>query len=578
MLLHILRHIEADQGVLAAEQGGGQGAAQLRLAHPRGAQKQEHPDGAVGLLQPHPAAADGGGYGGHRLLLPHHPAVELSLQLQQPFGLPLGDGLQGDARPLGQHRRHVLPAELPGGGALLPGLLPVQLPAEVGLRVPEHGGPLKVLHGDGLGLLPGRPLRPVGQGPEGHGHFLLHPQAGRPLVDEVDGLVRQVAVGQIPPGQLHRRVDGPVGDGQAVVLLIPAAQAPEDGLGLLRGGLRHLHRLEPPLQGGVLLDILAVLLQGGGPHHLDLPPAQGGLEDVGGVDGPLGGPGPHDVVQLVQEQDHVSRPSDLRQHLVHPLLKLPPVLGARHHGHQIQAEQPLAPQGLGHRPGGHAQGQPLRHRRLAHPRLADEGGVVLGAAGQDLDHPAHLPLPAHQGVQVPQGRQPGEIPGEPVGKAGIPALGAGPLLPAGGLGIAPGPPQPVPGGLLLFPIHHKKTSQTLKKSKPFHMPQLLFHLSFFGEDGNFQRELYLLPYQKFHIAISGRCDTIGTVQTHSAFGGVCYMARVINDTCISCGACEGSCPVGAISMGDDHMKIDAAACIDCGACEGTCPMGAIAAE
>ena len=41
------------------------------------------------------------------------------------------------------------------------------------------------------------------------------------------------------------------------------------------------------------------------------------------------------------------------------------------------------------------------------------------------------------------------------------------------------------------------------------------------------------------------------------------MARVINDTCISCGACEGSCPVGAISMGDDHMKIDAAACIDC---------------
>ena len=56
------------------------------------------------------------------------------------------------------------------------------------------------------------------------------------------------------------------------------------------------------------------------------------------------------------------------------------------------------------------------------------------------------------------------------------------------------------------------------------------------------------------------------------------MARVINDTCISCGACEGSCPVGAISMGDDHMKIDAAACIDCGACEGTCPMGAIAAE
>jgi len=36
--------------------------------------------------------------------------------------------------------------------------------------------------------------------------------------------------------------------------------------------------------------------------------------------------------------------------------------------------------------------------------------------------------------------------------------------------------------------------------------------------------------------------------------------------------------VGAISMGDDHMQIDAGACIDCGACEGTCPTGAIEAE
>ena len=53
------------------------------------------------------------------------------------------------------------------------------------------------------------------------------------------------------------------------------------------------------------------------------------------------------------------------------------------------------------------------------------------------------------------------------------------------------------------------------------------------------------------------------------------MAYVINDTCISCGACEGECPVGAISMGDDHMTIDAGACIDCGTCAGTCPVGAI---
>ena len=54
------------------------------------------------------------------------------------------------------------------------------------------------------------------------------------------------------------------------------------------------------------------------------------------------------------------------------------------------------------------------------------------------------------------------------------------------------------------------------------------------------------------------------------------MARVISDACVACGACESTCPVGAISMGDGKFEIDEAACIDCGACEGTCPVGAIA--
>lgn len=53
------------------------------------------------------------------------------------------------------------------------------------------------------------------------------------------------------------------------------------------------------------------------------------------------------------------------------------------------------------------------------------------------------------------------------------------------------------------------------------------------------------------------------------------MARTISNDCVSCGACESECPVGAIAMGSAHMEINADACIDCGACENACPMSAI---
>lgn len=56
------------------------------------------------------------------------------------------------------------------------------------------------------------------------------------------------------------------------------------------------------------------------------------------------------------------------------------------------------------------------------------------------------------------------------------------------------------------------------------------------------------------------------------------MAYIINDECISCGACAGACPVEAISEGDGKYVIDAETCIECGACADACPVGAAQAE
>ena len=59
------------------------------------------------------------------------------------------------------------------------------------------------------------------------------------------------------------------------------------------------------------------------------------------------------------------------------------------------------------------------------------------------------------------------------------------------------------------------------------------------------------------------------------------MSMRITDECIACGACEGECPVGAISEGDTQFEIDPAKCVECEGysdspqCADICPNDAI---
>ncbi len=59
------------------------------------------------------------------------------------------------------------------------------------------------------------------------------------------------------------------------------------------------------------------------------------------------------------------------------------------------------------------------------------------------------------------------------------------------------------------------------------------------------------------------------------------MSMKITDECIACGACEGECPVNAISEGDTQFEIDPDKCVECEGyasspqCVDICPNDAI---
>ena len=173
-------------------------------------------------------------------------------------------------------------------------------------------------------------------------------------------------------------------------------------------GSRDEHRLEAARQRCVLLDVLAVLIEGGGAHAVQLAARQRGLQQVGGVHRPLALPGAHQGVHLVDEQDdRALGGGDLVEHGLQPLLELAAVFRAGDQRAHVEREQLLVLQALGHVAVDDAQGEALDDGRLADAGLADQDGVVLGAARQDLDGAADLLVAADDRVELAVAGRPG---------------------------------------------------------------------------------------------------------------------------------------------------------------------------
>ena len=95
-----------------------------------------------------------------------------------------------------------------------------------------------------------------------------------------------------------------------------------------------------------------------------------------------------------------SASGDLLQDGLQALLELAAVLGAGEQGADVEADDLAVAQGLGDVAGDDPLREALDDRGLADAGLADQDGVVLGAAGEDLDDAADLVVAADDRVEL----------------------------------------------------------------------------------------------------------------------------------------------------------------------------------
>ncbi len=221
------------------------------------------------------------------------------------------------------------------------------------------------------------------------------------LVDQVDRLVGQEAVGDVALREGRRGDDRRVGDADAVVLLVAPLEPAQDRDRVVDVGLADQHRLEAPLQRRVLLDVLAVLVERGRADRAQLAAGQHRLQQVGGVDRAFGGTGADDRVQLVEEEDDLAlRLLHLGQHRFQPLLELAAVFGAGQQRADVERDHAAVAQALGHVAVDDPLRQALDDRGLADTGIADQHRVVLGPPGEHLDHAADLLVAADHRVEL----------------------------------------------------------------------------------------------------------------------------------------------------------------------------------
>ena len=122
--------------------------------------------------------------------------------------------------------------------------------------------------------------------------------------------------------------------------LVPLAQAAQDADRVLDRRLADEHRLKAALERGVLLDVLAILVERRRADGVQFAAREHRLQHVGGVHRSFGRAGADDRVQLVDEEDDLAfGVGDFLQHGFQALFEFAAILRARDRARPCRARR-----------------------------------------------------------------------------------------------------------------------------------------------------------------------------------------------------------------------------------------------
>ncbi len=119
------------------------------------------------------------------------------------------------------------------------------------------------------------------------------------------------------------------------MLLVERPHTPKDQDRILDRRLRNLDRLEPALECGVPLDVLAILVERGRADRLELAARQRRLQDVCRVNGTLGRARANERVELIDKENRLGL-ADLIDDLLQTLFEFTSIFRSGHQRSDVQ--------------------------------------------------------------------------------------------------------------------------------------------------------------------------------------------------------------------------------------------------